>query len=305
MKKKIVIFGAGNISFRHCQALINKKLIIKIFICDIDFKKYINFKKKFNDQQKKKIFFFKKISSIKKINFFLCIVCTTSKNREKLLKKIFKNLKIRFVICEKIVETNINSLEKLYKSNQFFYINIPMRLMKPFRKIKSLIKKENVLQINKHGNNWNLLSNSLHYINYFSYALKTKVKSIKIKNLSKKYFLKRTGYIDFFGKIVVEYSMGAKLNLVSNKKIKNQKIEILTKTKKIVYNFKTEDLKYNQTKIKMPRELISKLTSIIFDNLIKRKKINLPTFKEHFLENYLFLDALNKKLEYSDIKKIT
>ena len=87
------------------------------------------------------------------------------------------------------------------------FVNLPMRLMTPFKIIKKIepLKKINCEYIDT---KWNL-DNSLHYINYISYLTSSDIKKIKIKKISKPYNNKRYQIIDFYGEIKILYEDGS------------------------------------------------------------------------------------------------
>ena len=104
-KKKfnILIFGCGNIGFRHLQAILKLKLNVNILLYDINKKKYQDYLKKI-----KKLKFNKDTKSIiflKELNFNqidLCIISSTAKNRLQQVKQICNCNKILNILIEKI-----------------------------------------------------------------------------------------------------------------------------------------------------------------------------------------------------------
>ena len=118
---------------------------------------------------------------------------------------------------EKILESNISNFSRIEFNTKNIFVNMPIRNIGPFRIIKSKLNTKKINATLK-GKNWHMICNSLHYINYISYVTKSSVQSILIKKLDKPYKLIRKNFIDFHGKILVNFKNGSKLNLVSEKK---------------------------------------------------------------------------------------
>ena len=306
MKKKILIYGAGNIAIRHVQSIIQEKEIDKIYIYDKKKTAQKKMKNFFcNNSNKKKLVFCNKQKIIKNKNFFLGFLCTYAFNRIRLIKRIKKICNIKYFIVEKILESNISNFKKIEFNTKNIFVNMPLRNIQPFRIIESKLNKGKINAIIK-GENWHMICNSLHYINYISYSAKSLVQSISIKKLEKPYKLVRQNFIDFHGKIAVSYKNGSKLNIISQKKTNKHYFYLKQVTKSFRYNFKNEELQSKNKSFVCKRELTSELSSRFFRSLLKKGIVNLPTFDEALKENYLFIKEFLKNLKKKNyILKIT
>ena len=130
----ILVVGCGNIAFRHLQYLHKNKKIIKIYLLDKKISTTEKFIIKFTN--KKKFILIKNIKDIaeKKIKF--CILSTLSYNRLKLFETLERNLKIKYWLIEKILESNQSLIKKFNKSkfNKNTYVNIPLTISEIFLK---------------------------------------------------------------------------------------------------------------------------------------------------------------------------
>lgn len=306
MKKNILVYGGGNIAIRHVQSIISKKAIGKIYIYDnkkSSLKKMSDFF--YNYRNRKKLIFCNNQKNIKNKNFFLVFLCTYAFNRIRLIKRIKKFFNIDYFIAEKILESNISNFSKIKFKTTNIYVNMPIRNIRPFRIIKSKLNTKKINATLK-GQNWHMICNSLHYINYISYVTKSSVKKIIIKKLDKPYKLLRKNFIDFHGKILVYYDNGSKLNIVSEKNTKKHFFYLKQGKKIFIYNFKNDKLSLEKKNFICKREYISKLSGKFFNSLLKYKKVKLPTFDEALKENFLFINEFVKTIKKkSYISKIT
>ncbi len=293
MKKNILIIGSGNIGLRHLQSIINNRNINKIYVYDINKSAY-NKIKKYN-HNKSKLIFINNINKVKNNFFYLAIIACYAFERFKIINKVNNKFKISYFLIEKIVENNLNNLNKLKSIKIDAFVNLPMRLMTPFKIIKKKIEPLKKIDCEYIGTKWNLASNSLHYINYISYLTSSDIKKIKIKKISKPYNTKRYQIIDFYGEIKILYEDGSTLRLKSQKKNIERLFKIKQGKKILKYFIDKNTLIFDKQKLITKREQISEITNVFFNSLNNGSYI-LPTLEDHFLENKLFLKEFYKIL---------
>ncbi len=297
MKKNILIYGAGNIAIRHVQSIINEKSVNKIYIFD---KKKSSLEKISlffcNNINKEKLFFFNDKKKIKEKSFFLAFLCTYAFNRIRLIKKIKSTYKINYFIVEKILESNISNFNKITFNTKNIFVNMPIRNMHPFRLIKSNLNSKKV-HVRLKGENWHMICNSLHYVNYVSHITNSLVKKIIIKKLGRPYNLVRKNFIDFHGNIKVVYENGSTLNIISSKKTKKHFFCLKDGKKTFNFDFKKEQLSVGKKIFFCKREYVSKLSNKFFKSLLKKGRVNLPTFDEALMENFLFISEFSTKIK--------
>ncbi len=301
MKKNIIIIGSGNIGYRHLQSIIDHTNISKIYIYDLNKSTYpnllnlLNYSKNIN-----KLIFINDLKKIKIKNFYLAFITSYAYKRFNIINKINNKFKIKFFLIEKVVENNILNLIKLKKLNLNSYVNLHMRMMRPYKIIKNKLEKNYPLNCLVVGNKWNLASNSLHYINYVSHISNSRVVKILFKKLSKPYETKRHNIIDFFGEIDVKYDDGSSLKLKSTTRKIKKKIQIKQSNNNYEYFIDDSILSLNNKKSQIKMENTSVLSGVFFNSLINNK-ITLPTFDEHFIENKKFLESLLKVLNKKEL----
>jgi hypothetical protein len=306
LKNNILVYGAGGIAIRHVQSILDENNVGKIYIYDKK-KSALGKMSKFFDDNKNnhKLILCSQQKEIKKKKFFLAFLCTYAFNRVPLIKKIKKLCNIKYFIVEKILESNIVNFKKTKFDTKNIFVNMPLRNISPFKIIKSNIKKKKVYA-RLHATNWNMICNSLHYINYISYIIKSPVEKISIKKLSKSYKLRRKNFIDFYGEIMTYYKDGSQLQIVSKKNTKKHYFYLEQEKKKFIYNFSDNHLKTENKSLSCKMEYVSQLSNKFYKSLSKYKKVQLPSFNDALNENFLFIQELLKKLKKkSDILKIT
>jgi len=306
MKKNILIYGTGNIALRHVESLILEKTINKIYLYDFNersLSKARSYLKK--KDLKNKLVYSNSIKNINLINFFLIIVCTYAYNRIKLIKLINNHFKFKFLITEKILETNILNFNKINFNHKNIYVNFPLRVMKLFKIAKSKLKSK-IINAKVYGGDWHMLCNALHYINFTGFLCKSSIKNLNFKSLHSKYNLKRKGFVDYHGEINLLYKNGSTLNILSNKREKKYYFELISGKKKIKLNLNNYSILENKKISKIKKDYQSNLTRKYYQSLLKNNKVNLPKMNEVLEENFLFLEALKNITKDKHIyKKIT
>jgi len=306
LKNNILVYGAGGIAIRHIQAIISENNIGRIYVYDRKQSALIKMKIFFSgDKNKGKFVFCNNQKIIKKKKFFLAFFCTYAFNRIPLIKKVKKLCDIKYFIVEKILESNIANFRKIEFDTKNIFVNMPLRNTSPFRIIKSSLnsKKINAKLL---AGNWNMICNSLHYINYISHITNSSVENILIKKLKDPYKLVREKFIDFYGEIMVVYENGSKLQIISKKKTSKHYFNLRQEKKIFNYNFKNEKLQIEKKFFHYKMEYVSQLSNKFYKSLVKYGKVQLPTFDQALKENFLFIQEFLKNIKNkSDILKIT
>ena len=293
----ILILGLGNIGLRHLQSSLKiKSNKLKIYLYD---KKYIKFK---SNQINRKVL---KLYNIpKNFNFEIVIIATTSEVRHSLLKQIIINNKIKRYLIEKIAFISKEQYLSALKIKNI-YINYPRPLMDSYINLKSYLEKKSIKSITIYGSKWNMLSNTLHFMNLFYFLTNEILTDIYLTKIHKrKYNSKRYGFSEIKGLIIFKNKKNQILKLVDSLIYKENIIEIF-------YNKKIIRINENLSKIsfyddqnnfleqrKFPIEFQSNLTSKIILNFYQNKIFKYLSLKNNILNELLYLKLINK------IKKI-
>lgn len=272
---KIVIIGFGNIGKHHFTACLNNVFVNKIYVIDNDSVKFKNF---LNRKYEKSVFFDDKITKINH-EIDLLIVSTSSKERFSVTKKFLSKNKVINLLLEKFLFNKnkfYDELSNIIKKNNIrSYVNCPRRISNDYIKIKKIIKSQK-FEMNFYGSNWNLASNSIHYLDLFAFftsSLNLNILDYEFTNYRPS---KRKGYVDFNGRISI-YSENSKLNLLDYDQIGENILTILTKDKYIkisesrneilildLINYKTT--KNNNFHLDFISESTNKIISDLYNN---------------------------------------
>tara|TARA_B100001564_G_scaffold349758_1_gene353281 strand:- start:522 stop:1490 length:969 start_codon:yes stop_codon:yes gene_type:complete len=316
---KITIIGLGNVGLRHLEGCLKIKKINKIYAIDKE-EKRIEFCKKFLS---KKINFDKIVfsSNYKKIKSDLAIISTNSNERLKITKQMIKKNKIKKLVLEKFLTNNLSNLAqfKSLVSSANIWINHIYRYQDAFIFLKNILKKKKFEKANITitGNNLNLGSNCIHFVDYVSFFMNDTVRIKKISFAKNSYWIKskKNLYKDFIGKIIIYFENNLILNIKSKKNLskipyslhtfkfkkKIYKIKNLYNSQKSVLNFQNKqkvfDCPYisNSTYREIEKILLKKKNI----NLCKLENILLIYSKiiEGFLSHYnIFYKKKNNKI---------
>ncbi len=304
----IALFGAGNLGSRYLQGLVGTDY--QIFVFDPNPEAIQKAKTRIKEvrEENKNFYFLEAISDLpSQIN--LAIVSTSANCRSEIVKTINNNSEVDFFILEKLLAQNskqVNDLLVTTKKNKKVWVNTPRRLMPWYQNIKSqFFDNDMVFNCNVTGGNWGLITNSIHFIDLFSWISESQVVEIDSKGIHTWFESKRLGYFDAFGFLKVIFKNGSILYLNSTNcddelklKFKNSENEIrINEEKGIAYNL-------NDSK-EISGQLLfqSKLTKLLVDKIINFGDCDLPTLKVSSNYHICYLDSLLDSWNSLQMKK--
>lgn len=306
MNKKrytILLLGCGNIGFRYLQGLLKLNNKIKIDVIEIDKERVNYLKKTLKIKRNHKIIFSYNINSINN-NYDIAIISNSSNNRHAVLKKLLlilnkKNKKIKYWILEKVLANSSYKLIQISSimKHEKVWVNTPRRLYDSYLQIKNKSIIPNKISVI--GSKWNLLSNSIHFIDLAYWIFSTKPVSIVKYKFNKKYVTSRNEYFDVTGNILFNFENKCQLYLESNNKNNNLIINFKNSSMDISideYGFLFHDKKINKIK-KIQIPLQTQIIQKIFKDLIKNKNCSLPNLSESIKLHKFFIKNL-ESLEY-------
>ena len=291
----LLIVGLGNVGIRHLEGCLKIKKIKRIYAVEKS-KKRINFCKSIF----KNHIFFEKIffkSNTHKISSKLAIISTNSNERFSIAKDLIKKNKIRNLILEKFLTNKMSDLKnfiKLTKSANI-WINHIYRYQEAFTFLKKHLYKQKYRKLNIliKGNNLNVTSNLIHFVDYASFFMNDKVKISKILFSKKsKWSKSKKNYWEFNGEVEVLFD-NSTLVKVKSENSQTKKIYSLHKIyndKKIYeiknsYNTEKAVLKFENKKLIFSCPFLSNSTYKEAEKILFKKK-NIKLSK---LNNIIFL----------------
>jgi len=305
MKNNILLIGLGNIGSRYLESLCKLPKNFIVYVYDKNTKKLIQSKKNLN------VILVSNLKLINNLSFEVCIIATPASSRKILIEKIYNLASIRNWIIEKPVEQSIKNLKainQITKKNNF-WVNTPRRSFLFYKNLKKKIGKK-ISNVYLTGN-MEIACNAIHFIDLISFLIKSDVKKIITKDLSKKWVKsKRKGFIDVFGKLIILYKNGVTFTLnVFEKKIdieKNYLLKIITNNNEIYEvnenkNLVSRNNRVRKTKILKYQSEISK--KFVLD-LSKYNKCELPRLNKVICNHEILLSSLINHYNLCYKKKI-
>ena len=201
---------------------------------------------------------------------------------------MINKFKINNFLIEKIAFNDTKDYYKIIKKfktlESNIYINYTRNYTPAYMKLAKEIDQNKPVSIEVFGQNWNLASNSFHYLSLFSFFIGKKNVFIKNAKLSKPFKSKRNGFFEFNGFLEIKTNDDDVLTLSDQGSYKNNEYIIIKNNFKIY---------------------------IIFEKHKKIVKINLKNGRENKYENFnvlpqskmtLKLIGINRsKVKYNDL----
>ena len=278
-----LIIGFGNIGKRHFEAIINVERIKAIYIFDIC---RIDLSKVFIPSTIK-------VTIIKNIRFAprnidFCIIATGSKGRELIIEKILQNSDIKNMIIEKVLFQKISSYDYIQRllidRKVSTFVNCPRRLMGSYKMLKKRIKNHKIISIRVYGGNWNMASNSIHFLDLFQWFIDAETMRFSLEgHFEEGYQLsKRAGYIEVFGTLIGSMNE-TEIAITCNRSDEPKIIEIITNYDRFVVDETKQWLVHladNKIIDEQPFKIdfVSNLTSIAVEQLINFDMTELTPF---------------------------
>lgn len=162
------------------------------------------------------------LNGIRGRSFDLIVHSATANDRIVSLKRVFNEMGIRceLLLLEKIPFSRASDWLEFIPVSRFckrVFVNYPRALYEGYQRLKEEILKvvpsANGVFINVEGRDWNLLSNSLHYVHLADFLFGCGVPSYHFENIEFR-DSRHVGYADANGRVRVEFHLG-EIHLVS------------------------------------------------------------------------------------------
>ena len=304
----LAIIGCGVIGRRHLESIVNSsKNDLNIFVIDTS-NECLNECKKI--AQYKNTLKINYLSSAKETNknFDFVIIANNSKDRFNAIVDLYNYKKPKFIILEKFLFDNLDDYEKakiIFESiNTKVWVN--QWVSTGFSELSNSFNESKNFKIVIHGKNWNLCSNSVHFIDWFHSLNKRneiQLSEINLKNLVLK--SKRNGFYETFGKLVFKCKENQlTLDCDYDKKSDNKLlISIFCELKVIECEFSGNQLKgtiqhKNTTEnFLMNVSYLSERTSNLIESIFKKNKCSLPTYDQSVVHHKLIFQTLKNHFD--------
>ena len=308
----LAIIGCGKIGRFHLMSVLNSNLKnINIFVIDIS-KNNLNECKKLFKLKKKNIYYLSYANETNK-NFDFVIIATNSVDRLKVIQDLYYYKKPKFIILEKFLFNNLDSYKKakiMFDSiNTKVWVNQWMGI--GFSELSNTFNDVKNFKMIINGVNWNLCSNSLHFIDWFHFiSRRKKIRLIKTKLENLVVNSKRGGFYETFGKLYFKSTNNELLLNCEYKKKSNFKIfiSISSVSKNIECEFTGDKLvgsiqyKKNKKKFKMNIKNLSERTGDIIYDILKKGECSLPSYNQSVIHHKLIFKTLKDHFNKNGLK---
>lgn len=299
LKYKVAIIGAGNLGRRYLEGILKSRLLIELYVIDINERSLILSKEIYDLNRKSEIVFFTSTSISQLPNHIdLVIVSTTSNNRHLIIKNILKNTDVDHWILEKVLSNSIESLDQIEllinkKNNSKAWVNTFFRTLDWFKNIKNSIEFEK-LEIQVSGGNWGIACNTVHFIDFVEWLTEEKLIEINTSTLEKKWFnSKRDGYFEVNGKLILNFTKGTILNLISDNSNDQLQIKISYKDYELIIYWEDGIAKSNNGQEFLGRITYqSEMTASLVDNILLNGSSELPELQSSIEIHKKFISSM-------------
>lgn len=317
-KRNILIIGAGELGSRHLQGIIKSQYDLDVYCVDPSENSLAKAKSRSEEiLHTHNLKFLKNYNDIPQ-EIFLCIVATSANIREYVVKDLLKTLQIENLVLEKVLYQSIKSFENIDQEIEKLlikpkiWVNHPRRMFPIYQKIKTLAKNfGKLIEFNLIGSNWGLACNSLHYLDLIEFLAESEINIIDSESINNSIIdSKRSGFIEFSGKIKGELKNGVRYEINDVPNIPSTSISLILSFEKCVIFIQETPIQIckiiHNNKINEDLEFItgyqSSLSTEIIDNLISGKELMLTRYNSAINTHKLFIESLLNK--YNTIKGI-
>jgi hypothetical protein len=304
LTKSICIIGCGNIGSRHLQAISKLKESLNIHIVEpnLKSKKIANSRlNELSDLTRHNYFWYRNIDEIN-LNADLTIISTSSINRAQLISKLIDKGHNRFLI-EKVVcqsKKEYDLLLKKFKKNKVKgWINFPRHYFPFYQKILPFFQTKESIVLSVTGGDIGLTTNTIHFIDLFSWILKTSKIDLTTKYLHPKILPNKRGplFKEFSGTVIGKY----KNSVLSITSFHNSNLPLLIDISnskfRIIIDEVNENILFNYpkkfSKFKFDYIHVSDSTTLISKDILYHDKCHLPSIFDSYNHHIELFQAFN------------
>jgi predicted dehydrogenase len=199
---KIVIFGAGNIGFRHFQAACATPAVSEILIVEPSMER-LEKALTSKDAEGKKVRGANSTEILSKETGIDCLISAVTTDVQTGLSPFYFELEPRVILLEKPVSQSKAGLEKLIhfsKGGSAVYVNCGRNVGKGIQEVRQAVSGKRI-HLEVFGNNWGLGCNMVHFVELFRYLTGAKDISAVTAEISTSPYPNKRGekYEEFLG----------------------------------------------------------------------------------------------------------
>ena len=303
MKTKIVIIGLGNIGKRHMQAALALDRVTEIVCYDVN-QEALDTLEVFGRDNSLDITRVKLEPSWEKVlrhitPEVIVIIATTAQGRISLLQAVI-GLHPMAVICEKPVCQSLDEYDEIIQFTDSHkvavYCNFPRHMYKFYREIKSFLqgpKEYYGHAIFERG----MACVGIHFLELFVWLSDAKEYKIDEARFYNVHEIKRKGFFDFYGSLVVTLNQGIRCMVIASEDHKVTSVGIMTKTKE----YRVFEAAGQMVVCDYPAQVsvqaidalpTSRLTDVAITEILGQGPVGLPSLQQVYLAHKILFEAM-------------
>ncbi|MDA9043202.1 Gfo/Idh/MocA family oxidoreductase [Pseudomonadales bacterium] len=222
IKHIIVLIGAGELGSRHLQSLVRIGPATKITVLELSEDAVLLARERMSEIAEisdfvAKVEFVKALEQLP-ASIDLAVIATGAAPRMDILRRLLVHSRVKYMLLEKVLFQNLDEYEEasvlLENLGIEAWVNCPRRMFNGYGALKLQLDLKQPIEMRVKGGEWGLACNAIHYIDIFAFLTGSCVQSVDVENLeSTIYPSKRSGYVEFFGSMSVQFENGHKLVL--------------------------------------------------------------------------------------------
>ena len=226
----------------------------------------------------------------------LSIVATTADVRTILIKNIMRHTNINNWILEKVLAqsvTQIVELQKMLGSKNASWVNTPMHIWPLYRNLRQIYQVGFPIDAIFEGFR-GLACNAIHYIDFVCRWNHANITHVDVSGLKSEWYpAKRNGFYEIDGEILINFSDGSKLKLISDVEKLGYQVKIrIGQDEWNVFEAEGKARASDGRSIEGAIEFQSQLTAPMATAILSGQPCGLPTLEQSAHQHTMLLNAL-------------
>jgi hypothetical protein len=214
---RIIIIGCGNIGRRHLEGILKTFHNFEVVMVDKN-PSALEIAREFTNSlpEHSNHVMFKTSLGQSSNRFDLAIIATTADARPGILRTLNQNIDVQNIIFEKLLaqsELELLLMQDSLKPVQGAWINYPRGSMQVYQDLQNQLNGERLKNVRITGESWNLVSNSMHFVDLIEKLNDDTLQSVDTSYLEKNWLEVRPGFYEVQGSLVCKFSKGDTLTL--------------------------------------------------------------------------------------------
>ena len=313
MKKihNVWVVGAGGIGSRHLQALKKIRIPLEITVVDPSAQS-LNIAKETYDSVpagrfSHKVDYLTKIPK-KSESVDLAIIATCSDVRAKIITELLGSAKVKYLVLEKILfnrKKDYDSIDKLLSRKKVkAWINVPLRMMRPYRNIQKYFKNKRVSYVVT-GSKFGLVTNAIHYFDHVAFITGSTDYDVNTSGLElRPVEAKRKGFLELNGTLMAKLKNGSNVSITCYPQgnapvvveIHGDSARYIGKESEGMAWLARSNNNWRWEELEAPIPPQSQLTTTLTESILKQGKCHLTSYKESKKIHLQMLEPLLKFL---------